>query len=568
MNKTNLNFVIFSLYLSCTCYFSCAPNQQSSKKGINSAIKPSISPPFLAEVPPETIPSILPPPTATSEKKVSQTPEPEEPPQAQPTPTPSRQPPSFFGGSSSGGNSYSTLIIPFVDCIEIQSNGQFIAHFSYQNQANQTVFIPVGARNYVSYPNSTESPPKSLDLGQPTQFLPGQSSTFPRASFQAVLPEEGAIIWNIDRRQVKATKQSPACQIKEIESPPSTWQVSLGLNVPTPQTVPANLGNIFYFVGSNGFITTVDKETGEVLSSNSLDSGFDFRPLLDANGNLFVGGQNGKFYALDETGQLRWTYTPEQTESFSRSGAALGDDGTLFVGGNSSFFYAIRSDGSLKWSFQGRAPLYGSPVYADQKVFFTALDQTVYALDAETGDWLWEYQTAQPIYRTSLAAFNNLLVFGSEDKQVQALDWDGNIRWTYVLPDTLGGSPVMDEAGSTLFTTQSGHVYKINYQGDVYWSTEINAAISSTPLIGADSTVYVASASGYIYALEGSSGNTLWRYNAGASVFSDLSMDETGLLIFTDATAKVHAIQTQSNGPSNSWFKAGGNSQNTGRVVQ
>jgi outer membrane protein assembly factor BamB len=62
-------------------------------------------------------------------------------------------------------------------------------------------------------------------------------------------------------------------------------------------------------------------------------------PLVDAQGNVYVGASDGKLYALDPHGQLRFSYA---TAGRIDASPMLSPDGTLYFGSRDGWLYALR----------------------------------------------------------------------------------------------------------------------------------------------------------------------------------------------------------------------------------
>jgi len=62
-------------------------------------------------------------------------------------------------------------------------------------------------------------------------------------------------------------------------------------------------------------------------------------PLVDKEGNVYVGASDGKLYALDAHGKLRFSYA---TGGRIDSSPVLGPDGTLYFGSRDGWLYALR----------------------------------------------------------------------------------------------------------------------------------------------------------------------------------------------------------------------------------
>lgn len=146
-------------------------------------------------------------------------------------------------------------------------------------------------------------------------------------------------------------------------------------------------------------------------------------PAVDST-NVYVGTQGYSNYgpshvfAFDKSnGQTRWSFNSK--ESFWASPIVYNN--TIFIGGNSGVFWAIKTiDGTQKWEFtRGDSPIYSTPTINDKIIFFASTDRNVYAIDSNSGDYLWSYTANASIVPTQAIA-NNFLYVSSEDGYVSA----------------------------------------------------------------------------------------------------------------------------------------------------
>ena len=109
-------------------------------------------------------------------------------------------------------------------------------------------------------------------------------------------------------------------------------------------------------------------------------------PILDANGTLYVGSNDGNVYAIYTTGSaagtLKWKFP---TGSAVRSSPILDANGTLYVGSDDGNVYAIYTTGSaagtLKWTFPTGSPVQSSPILdANGTLYVGSNDGNVYAM--------------------------------------------------------------------------------------------------------------------------------------------------------------------------------------------
>jgi outer membrane protein assembly factor BamB len=118
-------------------------------------------------------------------------------------------------------------------------------------------------------------------------------------------------------------------------------------------------------------------------------------PTIGPDGTVYVGSEDGRLFAVDIDGNLRWTHT---ADAFLYSSPAVSADGnTIFVGSGDGVLYALGRDGSELWSFETTGfGLMGGAIFAspaigiDGTVYLGALnDPNLYALDPNDGNVKW-----------------------------------------------------------------------------------------------------------------------------------------------------------------------------------
>ena len=83
-----------------------------------------------------------------------------------------------------------------------------------------------------------------------------------------------------------------------------------------------------------------------------------------------------------------------------------------------------------------------APTVADGVVYAGSDDNHVYALDAETGELLWRFET-DDVIRSSPTVAGGAVYVGSNDNHVYALDAEtGGLLWSYATPATGRSTPL------------------------------------------------------------------------------------------------------------------------------
>ena len=153
------------------------------------------------------------------------------------------------------------------------------------------------------------------------------------------------------------------------------------------------------------------------------------QPVIAA-GKVFLGGGEGKFYAIDEkTGQTAWSFTADGPILASAAVA----DGKVYFATAARTLYALDAiTGQPAWQFHpdGRGGFWAAPAVADGLVLIGSRDKTFYALSVADGQPKWRFHAAGWIV-TPAAVGEGKVFFGAEDEMAAyALNLaDGTLAW-------------------------------------------------------------------------------------------------------------------------------------------
>jgi len=177
----------------------------------------------------------------------------------------------------------------------------------------------------------------------------------------------------------------------------------------------------------------------------------------------------------------------------------------------------VASTGNEVWKFEGggKERLKGfrsSPSADETLVVFGSDDGNLYALDRTSGKEAWTRQTGGSIFAAPVL-ISNMAIVGNLKGSVVAVDMtNGEIRWTYDV-----GSPVYAAAasdGKSLFCSASnGTVYALDHGGRLKWKFSTKAILNATPLV-TDGVLFAGSMDRVLYALDVLTGREIWRYTA------------------------------------------------------
>lgn len=210
----------------------------------------------------------------------------------------------------------------------------------------------------------------------------------------------------------------------------------------------------------------------------------------------------------------------------------VADDGSTPIGSGLEARFAID------------APIFTSPAVVDGRAYLGTGDRRVLALDAASGELIWERDVSSPVH-ASPAVAGDLVFTGLNDGSVIALDRrDGQIVWKFDTDGPIFSPPAVD--GGILYVGSGDQkLYALDaLTGKKRWSYKTDGWVISSPAVWGD-VVAVTSMDGYLYIIDRSTGKFRLDYRTLAAlsgaVFDDellLVADEWGILRAIDWTQK------------------------------
>ena len=188
-----------------------------------------------------------------------------------------------------------------------------------------------------------------------------------------------------------------------------------------------------------------------------------------------------------------------------------GSDGAYDLRTTDFFF----RDGPL-WSRALPAAVKAGPLVADERVYVARTDGVLSALDRRTGETVWEYATGgeilgTPAWSEEPDSGRRLLVFGSGDGKVYALDDSGRALWTFDAAVPVYGAPLVAD-GTVYIGDNGGRMHALDVlSGRRRWTFErADYAIECRPCVWGELLVFGAW-DGYLYALHTGDGRPAWK---------------------------------------------------------
>jgi serine/threonine-protein kinase len=325
------------------------------------------------------------------------------------------------------------------------------------------------------------------------------------------------------------------------------------------ESSPAVVGGVVYIGAWDGNVYAIDVQSGQKKWAFDTERAVKSSPAV-VDGVIYIGSDDGNVYALDaQSGQKKWAF--QTGDSVSSAPVVVGR--VVYVGSQDNNVYALDAQsGQENWAFhtggsayvssqdpslhgqlqgplvQGPPPGQGppparpsSPTVVNGIVYIGATDSNVYAIDAQSGQKKWAFQTGSSIV-SSPAVVGGIVYVNSNDGNVYALDaQSGQENWAFPTgrsmasssqgrpPPPISSSPAV--VGGVVYVGSIDHnVYALDAQsGQKKWAFQTGFLVVSSPAV-ADGVVYVGSFDHNVYGLDAQSGQKKWAFQTGDIVHS------------------------------------------------
>jgi outer membrane protein assembly factor BamB len=263
-----------------------------------------------------------------------------------------------------------------------------------------------------------------------------------------------------------------------------------------------------------------DNATLQFYAPAAVDNGRLIVGDYGASQGFFTPGLKVSVYALQNNGAqmptVLWTADDLATDRIIAP--PLYVNGAVYVGTADNSLLALEAEtGALRWQFKTSHSVWAQPVYANGILYVASLDKKLYALDAESGDEIWRKEFTGAI-AGSPAINEGRIYIGSFDKKLYALDAQtGAEEWSTAANDWIWAAPVYAD-GSVYFADIDAYVYAYDAEsGREQWRVTLPGTIQATPVIYEDTVIVVtadienAAAQGAVVALDRATGAVRWQ---------------------------------------------------------
>jgi outer membrane protein assembly factor BamB len=143
-------------------------------------------------------------------------------------------------------------------------------------------------------------------------------------------------------------------------------------------------------------------------------------PVVDLDGNVYLGSDHGTLYSISKSGNLNWEHSNRNNPTINPTiASALGRNGVLYAARDNVLYAFSAVDGSSLWSLKfPQYYLVGTPIIGNDGTVFiphvSPVSSSLYAVSPQ-GVILWKVDTptVAPFGQPVIAADGEIYVYNS-----------------------------------------------------------------------------------------------------------------------------------------------------------
>lgn len=259
--------------------------------------------------------------------------------------------------------------------------------------------------------------------------------------------------------------------------------------------------------------------------------------VIDAEDSLYVGSSSGKFFKIDNKGEIVWVYNlVSKTDSLVDSAAVIHPLGFVVVPGGDGFLHALNmKTGELIWRLK-------APHNVDDKV-----DRSGVVVNSFEGN-------------VQVHPGTGVLYAGCDNSNFYAVRPDGKELWSIKTDMMIWSCAAFmgTEGEMVVFGCLDHHLYLVDSStGQLYGKYNTGAEIKSSPLVtrvkGMD-YVYICNSNGKLscFLLYNKLLQLVWQHDFGAEIYATPAYKD-GKLILCTFDGRIISIACEENSPRVAW---------------
>lgn len=349
--------------------------------------------------------------------------------------------------------------------------------------------------------------------------------------------------------QGKAERYPDFSVNQEYAKAKEQWVIQTGVGIYCSPAVE----NDKLFVGDDlGGLTAYALKNGKKLWSFASGKRIVGTPAV-SQGIVVFGSADRTIYGLNAAdGSLRWKVNAAEPVL----GAVTIHEGIAYVGASDKTFRAIEiQTGKVVWSYdQVKGYIETKPLIADNKVIFSAWDNTLYALDKATGKEIWKWTGGLTRMHFSPAAVwpvasNGKVFIADPQRAMTAIDLqNGETIWRTFrsqVRETIGLSEDGERVYSKTMNDSIVCYSTLTNTPEQVWASNVGFGYEHAPSMPQekDGVMYGSTKEGLLFALEAKTGKIIWKHKVGNSLINTVVPLNGRKVLFTATSGEVGLIR-------------------------
>ncbi|MEH6890246.1 PQQ-binding-like beta-propeller repeat protein, partial [Bacillus sp. JJ864] len=304
-----------------------------------------------------------------------------------------------------------------------------------------------------------------------------------------------------------------------------------------------------YAANQNGKLFALNKDGSVKWAKDNLVT-MDSVPVIAEDGTIYV--SRGALTAVNPDGSIKW----RMKDSVATSRPVLDHDGTIYVNNyNTKRLEAYNPDGTKKWSSNevGNGYIgYEAILISKDGVIYTLAvflgNKYLYAHD-KNGKELWRKYVSGEYDGNGLALGKNNEIFLNTQDKLYVFDKNGNIVHQWKEKEKLYSAPTVSSIDGTIYVGGANYLYAYNPDYSLKWKyrTEGIETIYDAPVIDKNGVIYFKTYD-KMYALNPDA-TLKWKFHQSPSRFRAGNAN-TSIVIGKDGTLYANGTAAIPNGGS------------------
>lgn len=302
------------------------------------------------------------------------------------------------------------------------------------------------------------------------------------------------------------------------------------------EATPVIVDGVVYIGDLDGTFYALDLASGEkrwTFLNPSERVGFNSAAGV-RDGRAYVGDVEGNFYCLDlAKGEKLWD---AKAEGEINSGANFYKDFVLFGSQDSKLYCLNATTGQEAWKHATGDQVRCSPTVIEGRCFLAGCDGKLHVIDLDHGKEIGAVEIGSPTGSTPAAA-GDRIYFGSQGGAFLCVNWR-EAKEVWQKKNLSRGLPIISSAALTdsavIFGAEDKQLHALDLNGEPLWTFPTKGHINGSPVV-VGNRVFVGSADGRVYGVDVKTGQKTWDgYDAGGKFIGSPAVADGKLVIASD----------------------------------